>query len=498
MSHRTPIAAAAALIAASVTLLAGCSGPAPAVRPAADRPAGTHDVGVELFQWNWDSIARECTDNLGPAGIAWVLASPPNEHVTGPEWWTSYQPVSYRVESRLGTRDQFASMVATCHEAGVDVLADAVLNHMTGRDAAGVGWAESSHEHYDYPGLYSDAAGDFHHCGRGEGDDITTYRAAFDVQNCELVNLADLATETTHVRGTLTAYLADLLSLGVDGFRIDAAKHIAAADLAAILAPLPPDTYVVQEVIRGSREAVQPEMYTGNGDVFEFGFARELEGMVESGTMSVSEGFGEDWGFLPGRVARTFVDNHDTERNGETLNYTDGAEYVLANVLTLALPYGAPVLYSGYAFSPGDDGPAQDASGRVEDADCGTVGPAERYADGDWVCQHRWDAIAGMVSWRSAVGDAPLVNSWTRGDGYAFSRGERGFVAMNAGDAPLARRFQTGLASGTYCDVVTGGSTPTAAEACSGDAVEVAADGTASLSVPPVGAVAIHVGARLS
>ncbi|WP_241977035.1 alpha-amylase family protein [Cryobacterium sp. Sr8] len=494
VSVRMP--AAATLIAASVALLSGCSGLSTAGTVAADQPAGTHDVGVQLFQWNWDSIARECTDTLGPNGIAWVLASPPNEHVTGPEWWTSYQPVSYRVESRLGTREQFESMVSTCHEAGVDVLADAVVNHMTGRDEPGVGWAGSRHGHYDYPGLYSDAAGDFHHCGRGEGDDIANYRAAFDVQSCELVNLADLATETPHVRTTITAYLADLLSLGVDGFRIDAAKHIPAADLAAILAPLPLDTYVVQEVIRGSREAVRPEMYTGNGDVFEFGFARELEGMVESGTMSVSEGFGEDWGFLPGRIARTFVDNHDTERNGETLNYTDGAQYVLANVLTLALPYGSPVLYSGYAFSAGDDGPAQDASGRVQDADCGTVGPEVSHADGDWVCQHRWDAIAGMVLWRSAVGDAPLENSWTRGDGYAFSRGERGFVAMNAGDEPLARRFQTG-AAGRYCDVVTGGGTPMAAEACSGGSVEVAADGTARVTVPPGGAVALHVGAHL-
>ena len=97
--------------------------------------------------------------------------------------------------------------------------------------------------------------------------------------------------------------------------------------------------------------------------------------------------------------------------SGETLNYTDGAKYVLATVRTLAIPYGAPVLYSGYAFSAADDGPAQDASGLVEDARCGTVGPAESYAEGDWVCQHRWPAIAGMVAWRSAVGDAPLRHS---------------------------------------------------------------------------------------
>lgn len=34
-----------------------------------------------------------------------------------------------------------------------------------------------------------------------------------------------LATETDYVRGTLAAYGNDLVSLGVDGFRLDAAKR---------------------------------------------------------------------------------------------------------------------------------------------------------------------------------------------------------------------------------------------------------------------------------
>lgn len=64
------------------------------------------------------AIATECTDTLGPAGYARVVTSPPQEHIVGEEWWTAYQPVSYRVESRLGTREQFAAMVETCHDAG--------------------------------------------------------------------------------------------------------------------------------------------------------------------------------------------------------------------------------------------------------------------------------------------------------------------------------------------------------------------------------------------
>jgi alpha-amylase len=116
--------------------------------------------------------------------------------------------VSYRVESRLGTREQFAAMVQTCQDAGVDVWADAVVNHMTGQDTPGTGWAGSSYTHYEYPGIYADA--DFHHCGLTPNDDIAVYRDAAQVQTCELVNLADLATETEHYNPEFTGMYAEV------------------------------------------------------------------------------------------------------------------------------------------------------------------------------------------------------------------------------------------------------------------------------------------------
>ena len=238
-----------AVAVVAVLLLAGCT--PPRVAPA---PMESHDVGIQLFQWPWTSIATECTDELGPAGIAWVLTSPPNEHIAGREWWTSYQPVSYLVESKLGTRDEFAAMVETCAAAGVEIIADAVINHMTGQETPGVGVAGSTFEHYAYPGIY--APEDFHQCTESPSGDIQDYDDAAEVQNCELVNLADLDTASPHVRATIVAYLDDLLSLGVAGFRIDAAKHMPADDVAAIVAELPEGTRILQEVIRGAGEPI--------------------------------------------------------------------------------------------------------------------------------------------------------------------------------------------------------------------------------------------------
>src|SRR6185369_16344546 len=42
---------------------------------------------------------------------------------------------------------------------------------------------------------------------------------------CRLGGLPDLASESSYVQGQVINYLNTLLDMGVDGFRIDAAKH---------------------------------------------------------------------------------------------------------------------------------------------------------------------------------------------------------------------------------------------------------------------------------
>ena len=55
------------------------------------------------------------------------------------------------------------------------------------------------------------------------------------VQRCELAGLADLDTAAPAVRDKIAGYLIALVRLGVRGLRIDAAKHIPAPDLDAIV-----------------------------------------------------------------------------------------------------------------------------------------------------------------------------------------------------------------------------------------------------------------------
>src|SRR5690242_3155219 len=192
------------LIVLSVVVALVASGLTALRSPAIASTSGPKTVIANLFEWNWVSVGSECTNYLGPRGYGYVQVSPPQEHVRGQQWWVAYQPVSYRIESRKGTRAQFQSMVTTCHNAGVKVIVDAVVNHTTGV-GSGTGWAGSTFTSYTYPGIYQTQ--DFHHCGRNGTDDIVNYGDRYEVQNCELVNLADLKTESDYVRTKLATYL---------------------------------------------------------------------------------------------------------------------------------------------------------------------------------------------------------------------------------------------------------------------------------------------------
>ncbi|MCC2277167.1 alpha-amylase family protein [Streptomyces sp. ET3-23] len=456
IARRAKVVAVALAAGAAVTV------PQPQARAAAP---GDKDVTAVLFEWNYASVAKECKDTLGPAGYGYVQVSPPEEHIQGPQWWTSYQPVGYRIAGRLGDRDAFAAMTGACHAAGVKVVVDTVLNHMAA--GAGTGTGGTAYTKYNYPGTYGDA--DFHTCRKPVGN----YADRSDVQNCELVGLADLDTGSEHVRDREAQYLDDLLSLGADGFRIDAAKHMAADDLAAVKSRLSrPDVYWKQETIYGQGEAVQPEEYLRTGDAQEFRYAWDLKRVFQRERLAYLKNFGEGWAYMPGDKASVFVDNHDTERDGNTLTYKDGADYTLAHVFMLAWPYGSPDVHSGYEFTDRDAGPPGGGAVRA----CWQEG---------WKCQHKWPEIQSMVGFRNAVRGTAVGDWWDNGyQAIAFGRGDKGYVVVNHEAFAVNRTFKSSLPGGDYCDVQ------------SGRRVTVGGDGTFTASVAPNAALALYAGAR--
>jgi alpha-amylase len=476
------IAALAALLPASMALAADPS-----------QVVTTQSVGVQMFEWNWNSLAKECTNNLGPAGYDWVEVSPPQEHITGDQWWVHYQPVSYRIESKLGTRAEFANMVETCGKAGVSIIADAVINHMAADSTDG--WADTKHGKYDYPGLYTEA--DFHHCASALGG-IEDWNDLTEVQECELLGLADLNTSSAKVQGKIVDYLKDLRSLGVKGFRIDAAKHIAVDDLKQIVSAMPSDTSFLFEVYDGP---AKPAEYAEFGNTFGFKWAKLVPSMFDDAGMLAGEASPARIELLePAQSTIAMVTNHDTERDKSTLSYKNKLKFELANMFMLAIPYGKPMVYSGYAFSDRDAGPKKQANGKTADAVCPakpaalTVGAV---AAGNFVCSHRWAGITGMIQWRDSVGSEPVQGFYDKHNAYGFSRGNQGFVLFNTAPTKFANTVKTTLPAGTYCNLAVTGRQGSKVACAAAAQVVVAKGGLVKLNLPGWSAVAISKASRL-
>ena len=190
-------------------------------------------------------------------------------------WWEVYQPVDYGLTSRMGNEAQFKAMVTTCRKAGVKVIVDAVINHMTGQGNLSYGGV--SYSKYSYGALYGPT--DFHSYPQdcpiapaaGSTDregSIADFNDYTQVFNCELVGLSDLRTDTNYVRTRIAGYLNKLLAYGVSGFRVDAAKHIGQTDLTAIESKLHKTVdgqkpFMALEVGAGSPGRISPQRVRG-------------------------------------------------------------------------------------------------------------------------------------------------------------------------------------------------------------------------------------------
>merc|ERR1711973_408729 len=359
---------------------------------------------VHLFEWHWDWIADECEKVLGPKGFCGVQVSPPMEHIQGGQWWTRYQPVSYKLESRSGNRDQFISMVQRCANAGVNIYVDAVVNHMTGHGASGTGTGGSGFNgnNLDYPGVPFSSL-DFHqpYC------EISNYNDPNDVRNCYLVSLNDLDGGKDCVRGKIADYFNDLVNIGVKGFRVDASKHMWPGDLEAIqsrVRDLPEGgrPLFFHEVIDMGGEAIKVQEYFGVGKVTEFRYGIKLAECIRGGDFNCLGGiYDSNWGMADG--------------------------------------YGFKRIMSSYYFDNTDAGPpgAQPA-------------PAPNACGNGWTCEHRWSSIMNMVQFANVAVGEPVQN-WQAGNNFlGFSRGSKAFVAM--GDR--GKDFNTGLPDGEYCDII--------------------------------------------
>jgi len=111
----------------------------PAGNSKGDYRDGQKGAIVEMFMWPHVDVGKEC-EMLGKMGYMGVKLFPTQEQVFSYEtfnndlnpWYFAYQPVSYRLQGRMGSRDALRDAISACRSHGVRVYADAVINHMVG------------------------------------------------------------------------------------------------------------------------------------------------------------------------------------------------------------------------------------------------------------------------------------------------------------------------------------------------------------------------------
>ena len=253
------------VVAMGVTAAMACASlvAAPIVAQAQSKTQANQqkDVQVIAFQQTWNTIAKECTNTYGPEGVAYVEVSPPQESIQGTQWWTSYQPVSYKLDSKLGTEAEFKNMVQQCSAAGVGIIAEWCSTRPParrgrrrpeGRGRQRIQRSTGSYplRHQAVPGRHH--AADFHSCTKN----ISDYTNQKEVQECRLSSMWDFNSESEKVQDIQSDYLASLWNAGVRGFRMDAVKHIHTDSVKAIkekfakkIGKNANDIYWIQEVI---------------------------------------------------------------------------------------------------------------------------------------------------------------------------------------------------------------------------------------------------------
>lgn len=367
-----------------------------------------------------DKINEGYFDALGVNAI-WM--TPLNEQVHGfwdEEWGRSYSFHGYwpkdwsRLDPSYGTEAEMQAMIEAAHKHGIRILADVVINHTGPKTPDDVAWPESwirttpICQWYDYANNVQCAL----------AASLTDIRTETKTD----VELPDFLVEKWRAEGRLEIELAELDSFfkrtgfvrapqyyiikwltdwvreyGIDGFRVDTAKHIEASiwqDLKteAVLAfedwkkanpgTLPDDRefYMVGEVfefgVDGFRYAVKGERTYDYGDkkvdFFDFGF----DALINMGFATHAAGSMEDifstysrelnGGPLDGVGILNYVVSHD-----DAHPYDKGRDAPFETALKLMLAPGAVQIYYG-------DEIARDLT--IE----GTIGDATLRSFMDW------------------------------------------------------------------------------------------------------------------
>ena len=272
----------------------------------------------------------------------------------------------YAVDPSFGTMEDYEALLKECHDKGIRVYMDLVLNH-TSEDHAWFraasdylhelpsGWEPDTSycKYYDYYNFSRQPADG---CVQLEGTEWF-YEAGFWSE------MPDLNLNSEAVRSEIRDIMAFWLEKGVDGFRLDAVTSYYEGDtwanteflryLKETAVSIAPDCYLVGEAWT-DRDNIAALYTSGIDSLFEFPFAGE-DGLI-AGTLNGRYGasdYVEEMiraeeiysGANPGCIGAPFYTNHDMNRSASYYPEDSGPVTKMAYAMNLLMTGNAFVYY---------------------------------------------------------------------------------------------------------------------------------------------------------
>lgn len=161
---------------------------------------------LHCFCWKYTDITA-MLPQIAEAGFTSVQVSPPQPTAGTGSWWWFYQPRGFYVgSSELGNKTELTTLCTEAEKYGIKVIADIVANHLAG-------------DHSNIDSELKDSQ--YWHADIGDSYDGNRYQVTHGK-----IGMPDLNTEHSFVQQKVANYVKELESIGVDGIRWDAAKHI--------------------------------------------------------------------------------------------------------------------------------------------------------------------------------------------------------------------------------------------------------------------------------
>lgn len=225
------------LIVTSIFILCAC-GHTPAKEPEFEgdhyideMPIKTEDGNIfHAFCWKYKDITANLS-SIAESSFKSIQISPVQQPKNGgATWWSYYQPLSFSIadNSALGTKAELKELCDEAEKYHISIIADIVFNHLANIDddhleSDGTPTVSPDVEAYE-PEIYAkrNASGEeatFHHNKSASGSGAVTQYYAWG-------NLPDLNTANPLVQSRSLSLLKECIDVGIDGFRLDAAKHI--------------------------------------------------------------------------------------------------------------------------------------------------------------------------------------------------------------------------------------------------------------------------------